>query len=299
MHTTNMFSGFLLLGLLWFVAPGGNAATALVKIREIDGTNYVFDPTNITINPGDTVTWTNTVSRAHDSTHTPSNAPPLWRSPLLSSAGPNSSFSLNFANSGVYPYHCETHFIRGHTEETGNVTVATPNLPPTVAIISPTNGTPYFAPANFAIQATAFDMDGSVARVQFFNGLNLLGMGTNNSSSNNVSALGAGSYNLTAVATDNQGAKTTSSVVNVRVTEPPTIRLGFAQRLADGTFQFRITGGSAGQPCVIDACDTPPNWSSIFTTNFPDTKCLSCPFIEFTDNVTNLKRRFYRSRVFP
>ena len=116
--------------------------------------------------------------------------------------------------------------------------------------------------------------------------------------SNFVSALAAGTYALTAVATDNLGAKATSSVVTVNVVVPPAIS-NSVQYLPDGNFHFRVFGGNSGEACVIDACETMPNWTPVVTNIFPNTDCAYCPFIDYTETVTNLNRRFYRSRVFP
>ena len=49
------------------------------------------------------------------------------------------------------------------------------DVPPTVAITSPTNGASFTAPAIVPITATASDSDGSVTNVAFFDGATLLG----------------------------------------------------------------------------------------------------------------------------
>jgi hypothetical protein len=49
------------------------------------------------------------------------------------------------------------------------------NLPPTVAIASPTNGAAFTSPANVPITANANDPDGSVTNVAFFDGGTFLG----------------------------------------------------------------------------------------------------------------------------
>jgi hypothetical protein len=175
--------------------------------------------------------------------------------------------------------------------------VVSANVPPLVSITKPTNGATFFDPANFTIMATASDSDG-IAQVQFFRGTNSLGISTISPYSNNVTALTNGTYALTAVAMDNLGAKSTSSVVNVTVAVPPVITLGMLE-LTNGVFHLRVSGGSAGQTCIVDASDTLPNWSSIFTNIFPNTTCPSCPFIDVTNNVSGINQRFYRSRVFP
>src|SRR5687768_13121420 len=52
------------------------------------------------------------------------------------------------------------------------------NNPPTAQIASPANGATFTAPANISISATASDSDGTVARVDFFQGATLLGSDT-------------------------------------------------------------------------------------------------------------------------
>ena len=285
-----------------------NAATTVVRIRESGGINakYFFEPTNITINAGDAIKWTNTVANPHDSTHKPpTGQTPLWTSGKLSNSPPNNTFSFTFNKSGLYPYFCRTHLLL-HPEQTGTVTVVSANLPPSVSLFDPTNGATFFAPASFPLEANATDRDGNVAQVEFFLGGASLGVSTGgNPYTSQVTGFQQGTYAFTAVATDNNGATATSSVVNVTVISPPAITLGSAQRLQDGSFQFRVSGGSAGQTCVIDAADslsagqnlTP--WTPVVTNTFPNTTCPACPFIDFTDSATNPNRRFYRARVFP
>ena len=93
-----------------------------------------------------------------------------------------------------------------------------PNVPPAVNITSPTNGATFTEPANITIQAGATDSDGSVARVDFFAGTNLLGTSTNSPPSFTWTNVAAGRYSLTAQATDDRGGTSTSSPVNVTVT---------------------------------------------------------------------------------
>lgn len=106
-------------------------------------------------------------------------------------------------------------------------TPAAANAPPTVALVSPTNGAAFTFPANVAITATDDDSDGSVASVAFFDGGTLLG--TANSTPYTLTAsLAVGGHTLTAVATDNLGLSTTSAPVNVTVSapnQPPSITI--------------------------------------------------------------------------
>jgi hypothetical protein len=86
------------------------------------------------------------------------------------------------------------------------------NAAPTVTIANPTDGAVFAAPASFTFSATASDSDGSVAQVEFFNNGSSLGIDTTDPYSVAVSSLAAGSYTLSAVATDNLGAKVTNGV---------------------------------------------------------------------------------------
>jgi plastocyanin len=293
-----------LLTIFGSFAGSQAATTNVVKIIEL-GTKFLFSPTNITINTGDTIKWTNSVSiRTHDSTHNPTTGPVLWQSPFLSTTPPTNTFTFTFNNAGSYPYFCREHFLT-HSEQTGTVSVVTPiNLPPSANLFEPANGASFFAPASFTLKANASDPDGSVTQVEFFSGNTSLGISAF-PYSNNVVGLPAGSYAFTAVATDNQGAKGTSSVVNVTVSAPSSIVLSLEARLADGTFHFRISGGSAGQTAVVESAgalgNSPnsTNWTPISTNTFPNTTCPACPFIDFTDTKTNLTQRFYRSRLLP
>ena len=96
---------------------------------------------------------------------------------------------------------------------------AAPNQPPVVAITSPAAGAFFVAPASIALSASATDGDGVVTNVSFYAGTTLIGRVTNAPFNFNWSGVGAGSYALTAVATDNSGLSATSSpAVSITVT---------------------------------------------------------------------------------
>ncbi len=110
-----------------------------------------------------------------------------------------------------------------------SVTVSAANQTPTVALTSPAAGTEFTAPASITLTADATDSDGSVASVAFYNGATLLGTDTSAPYSYSWTNVAAGSYSVTARATDNQGAMTTSAAVAVTVNAPanaaPTVSL--------------------------------------------------------------------------
>jgi Bacterial Ig domain len=159
------------------------------------------------------VVWSNTVTTAHDST----SATGLWASPAF---GLGRTFPFTFTNAGEYPYICAIHII-SHPEQTGLVSVVTlANVAPTVSFAAPADGTILTAPASFSLDAEAFDRDGSVSQVEFFNGAVSVGVDTTSPYSVPISNLAAGNYTFSAVATDNLGATATDSI-NVVVNSPP------------------------------------------------------------------------------
>ena len=98
--------------------------------------------------------------------------------------------------------------------------VAPPNQAPAVALTAPANGSSFMAPAGFTLAASATDSDGTVARVEFYQGATKLGEDTAAPYSLAVSGLAAGSYSFTARATDNLGATTVSAALSVTVSAP-------------------------------------------------------------------------------
>jgi Bacterial Ig domain len=91
------------------------------------------------------------------------------------------------------------------------------NQPPTVSLTSPANGASFTAPARIPLAATAADPDGSVARVEFFNGATKLSEDTSAPYTGQWNTGAAGTYTLTARATDNSGETATSSPVTITV----------------------------------------------------------------------------------
>ncbi len=115
------------------------------------------------------------------------------------------------------------------------ITIAdpTPNTPPTVSITSPSGGAVFTQGDDVVISATANDTDGSVSSVAFFDGSTPLDVDNDAPYSVTLFNISAGAHNLTAVATDDDGATTTSLAINVTANDP-------------APFQLCIASGSAG-----------------------------------------------------
>ncbi|MBF0503303.1 MAG: S8 family serine peptidase, partial [Candidatus Riflebacteria bacterium] len=99
------------------------------------------------------------------------------------------------------------------------------NALPTVSITSPTNNAVVNAGSNVTITADAADSDGTIAKVEFYQGSTLLGQSTSAPYSYLWSSPIAGNYVLTTKATDNNGATKTSAAVSMTVNTLPTVSI--------------------------------------------------------------------------
>lgn len=91
------------------------------------------------------------------------------------------------------------------------------NNPPTVSITSPTTNATFNAPATVAITATASDIDGTIAKVEFYNGPTLLNTSTISPYTYSWTNVAVGTYTITAKAYDNLSASTVSSAITIKV----------------------------------------------------------------------------------
>ncbi len=111
---------------------------------------------------------------------------------------------------GYAIYNVEVYGAGGGTTPT--------NAAPTVSLTAPAASAAYAAPATINLAANAADSDGSVSKVEFYNGTTLLGTDNTAPYTYSWTNVAAGSYAITAKATDNGGATTTSAAVAVTVT---------------------------------------------------------------------------------
>jgi len=271
--------------VLYAVACGavGTPLSALAAVSNVNLVGLSFAPSAVTINVNDTVQWTWS-GFSHTST---SDTVGLWDSGLHSAPF---SFSHTFPSAGTFPYRCTTHAVLYGM--VGSVTVqAAANVPPTVAITNPPNGTVLSAPATIDLAATASDSDGSVANVQFFQGPASLANVTSRPYSVAVNNLGAGDYTFSAVATDNGGLRATNAIV-VHVVTPVPVALSALQRPSPTSFQFSYAA-NVGLRYVVQRSGALPGFTPISTNT-----ATSNP-VTFFDNGAAGAQNFYRVGRLP
>ena len=113
---------------------------------------------------------------------------------------------------------------------------------PDVTLTQPADGATFTAPAILNLAATASDADGTVAKVEFFNGTAKLGEDTTAPYTLTWSGVAAGTYTLGARATDNVGGVTTSPVSTIKVSASNAAPTANITSPADGTvFAWKAT----------------------------------------------------------
>ena len=119
-----------LVALLVF-APSAWAQGQEVTVRMED--NF-FEPANITVEPGTTVTWV----QSGNNSHTTTSYDGLWDSGMIE-GGSGGTFSFTFEEPGTYDYFCIPHESLGMI---GSVTVTDGTATATATALSDTGGPP-------------------------------------------------------------------------------------------------------------------------------------------------------------
>ncbi|HXW04604.1 MAG TPA: Ig-like domain-containing protein [Vicinamibacterales bacterium] len=134
-----------------------------------------------------------------------------------------------------------------------SVTVTSGNQAPSVAVTSPASGAKFTAPATITVAASASDADGTVSRVDFYQGTTLIGSDTTAPYGVTWSSVPAGTYTLTARARDDDGATRASAGVSITVSatsnQLPSVSLTSPANGATFTAPASITlAASASDP---------------------------------------------------
>jgi beta-glucanase (GH16 family) len=153
-------------------------------------------------------------------------------------------------------------FIVGQCSDGSNT-----NTAPEVSIASPIDDADFTAGANVVINASASDVDGTISKVDFYNGDTLIGTDTSSPYSFSWLNVAAGTYMLVAKATDNENAVTASSSITITVTTGSsclhTSKYGdytveISNESPDPTFKFvPITSGVGTPTCLFYYGTTP------------------------------------------
>ncbi len=117
----------LVAGAALLLAIGSShvEAAPLAAARSVAIQDFAFVPASITVNAGDTVTWSNVDAVGHTTTSTNGR----WNSPTL---GQGQSFSFTFTAPGTFAYRCNI-----HPSMTGTVVVQAATTPPPTLVPTP------------------------------------------------------------------------------------------------------------------------------------------------------------------
>ena len=121
--------------------------------------------------------------------------------------------------------------VFGHPGEPSTLSLTEPTLSPivkanqapSVALTAPPGNSTFVPGSTITLTASASDSDGTVTKVDFFRSGTLIGTATAPPWSSTWTNVPAGSYTLTAKATDDKGATKTSANVSITVKAPPNV----------------------------------------------------------------------------
>jgi len=209
------------------------------NVPEFNDASFVSQTVPATMVPGQNYSVTVTMRNTGASTWTPDgdyqlgseNLPDstrwgLNRVNLTTTVRPGSDATFNFtvtapaAGSHSFQWRMVQQGVERFGAMSTNVNVQTVNNPPTVSLTSPANNSTFTAPATVALAANASDSDGAITKVEFFQGSTKLGEDTTSPYTFSWTSVSAGTYVLTAKATDNGGSIATSNLVNITVNPP-------------------------------------------------------------------------------
>lgn len=214
-------------GSPWIYADLGTAYTTCKVILKWDGWNY---HNNFTVEvSSDASTWTQIATN---------------------SAAPQSVDGVNLHEIAVLSNTLSRRYLRiTFSSVTANaaaladlevyVKTGAANDNPVVTLTAPANNNTVVAGSNLSITADASDADGTVTKVEFYNGTTKLGEDLTSPYEYIYSGIPAGTYELTAKAIDNLNATTTSAVHTITVISEPT-----------ATVKWIVTGNSGIDPAT-------------------------------------------------
>jgi hypothetical protein len=160
------------------------------------------------------------------------------------------------------------------------------NPPPAVVLVAPTHGSTFAAAATVSFSAEADALYNPLSYVSFYTNGVLLGTVSNAPYALTATGLAAGSYILTASATDGSGLSSTSAPVTFTIV--PLYSIFAPGFLANGSFQMQYWA-PAGQTYILQTSTDLLNWTPL-STNVPT----STPFTLVDPGADGARARFYR-----
>ncbi len=276
---------------LWaiFVQPASGATT---NVTVGVGGTLRFSPTNVLISVNDSIIWNwagpnHSTSSGTNGVKGDDNGVPsgMWDSGVNNTGH---SFTNTFTSAGRFSFFCSIHFGSGMT---GQVFVASSGAPPTLSITNPLSGTVFAAPASVTVKAGVTNGSGAIANVEFLQGTSVLANETTGPFSVTDNSLAAGSYTITAIASDDDGFSATNSV-NISVVTPVTVSLTNIFTLSRTNFQFTYPA-NIGLNYVVQRSADLINWTSLVTN-----MASSNPVV-FVDSKATNGLNFYRVGRMP
>lgn len=197
-------------GSPWIYADLGTSYTACKVVLNWDGWNY---HNNFTIEvSSDTLTWTQIASN----TAAPQNVSNINQHEIVILSNNLSRRYLRVSFSSVAANAAAIADIEVY------VKTGAANDNPVVTLTAPDNNITVVAGSNLSITADASDADGTVSKVEFYNGTTKLGEDLTAPYEYIYTSIPAGTYQLTAKAIDNLNATTTTSAHTISVISEPT-----------------------------------------------------------------------------
>ncbi len=152
----------------------------------------------------------------------------FYRDAVLLGTDTSAPYTYNWTNVavGTYKLTAKAYDSAGGVTTSAIVNIqVNANMAPTVKLTTPANNAAFTAPATINLAATATDTDGTITKVEFYRDTTKLFTATVAPYTYTWSNVAGGTYSLTAKATDDKGAVTTSAAVTVKVNKPPTVAL--------------------------------------------------------------------------
>ena len=167
-----------------------------------------------------------------------------------SSLGTFSGLSANVI--GLAPSTMYTMAVRA-TDALGNTSAWSPayyviTKPFAAILTAPANNTMVIAPATVALSALAGGTDGTITKVEFYQGSTLIGTVTSPTGQYyqfNWTNVPAATYTLTAKAYDSLSETAVSAPVMIKVDAPPTVSLNAPANAAPGTITLTATASDS------------------------------------------------------